>query len=570
MCGGCPILTPNLRAPMPDPSSSPNVHLPMEFLQQLRAMAAEGGGAAVAKALDTLPGMARLAPTIDVGQNVQMLALELGRLIANQESPKGQQVFVRDGAVVTVDKRTGKIEGLSAGRFVGWVEQFCAFRSSGRSNRLRDSLTREDAALILEQDVFKDCLRPLTAVHMLRLPVARVGEEWSVEFLEAGYDVATGIFTCDLLPYPMDWTVERARDWFIDVCGEVPWNGREEQPDLTQNRSLAVHVALTVGSYCHALFPPGTLRPMGAYFGNKPGTGKTRMAEMALAHVHNSVSLTTAPKDEEKMDVKLETIARAMRPFVIFDDIGGALRSNALNKFLTAPRHSGRCYNSNSEFFDVPAVTQVMVTANDLPTSEDLGRRALVAELFLAEEVRGRRFKRVISPAWLAEPSTRANFLAACCAIVKHWMNPTNDDRKMPRHSQPLETYEEWTGIVGAMVLLAGFADPLAQPEMDVGGATSEDEIKTLLIKIAESKTEDCMIARKELVETARAHGLIEKIVGTEGDPEPELDALKRLGRNLQRWRGQILRDGKGRRFQFSKKKLKTGASYPLIFLRSN
>jgi hypothetical protein len=540
-----------------------NVHVPLEFIQHLARLAAESGTeSSIAKALESLPGVARFAPTVDVGQPMQMLALELGRLISSARSPKGQYVFLKDDAIVTLDENTGKLSGLSAGRFMGWAEQFCAFRSSGRQSK-REGLTRDDAAAVLEQDVFRDCLRPLRAVHTMRLPVTRANGD--VEFLEPGYDTASAIFTCDLVKYPMNWTVDASREWLVDVCSEVPWNGKEEG-ELRMNRSLSVHVANLLGNYCHALFPEGTLRPMIAYFANKPGTGKTRMAEMSLAHVHGFVGGTTAPKDEDKMDVKLETIARAMRPFVIFDDIGGALRSNSLNKFLTETRHTGRCYNSNSEFFDVPNVTQLIVTANDLPTSEDLGRRALIAELFLDEEVRGRKFKRTITPAWLAMPETRAQFLAACCAIVKNWVEYKKLAPEGAFHPQPLETFEVWTGAIGAMVGLAGFGDPLRKPEMDVGGASSEDEIKTLLIKVASARTVDCDISRKDLIDTAREFGLIEKIVGAKGDDEPDANANKSLGRKLQRFRGEKLVTEDGRRFQFSHKRNKSGAIYPLVF----
>lgn len=544
-------------------SDEATVHVSLDFIQRLNEIASASGDPSIAKALEGLPGVARFAPTVDVGQPIQMLALELGRLISKARSPKGQFVFLKDDAIVTLDETTGKLSGLSAGRFMGWAEQFCAFKSSGRQSK-REGLTRDDAAAVLEQDVFRDCLRRLRAVHTMRLPVTRANGD--VEFLEPGYDSESGIFTCDLVRYPMDWTVDQAREFLVDVNSEIPWNGKEEG-ELARNRSLSVHVANILGNYCHALFPEGTLRPMIAYFANKPGSGKTRLAEMALTHVHGFVGGTTAPKDEDKMDVKLETIARAMRPFVIFDDIGGALRSNALNKFLTETRHTGRCYNSNSEFFDVPNVTQLIVTANDLPTSEDLGRRALVAELFLDEEVRGRKFKRTITPAWLAMPETRAQFLAACCGIVKTWVEYRKMSPDSAMHPQPLETFEVWTGAIGAMVGIAGFGDPLAKPEMDVGGASAEDEIKTLLIKLASARTVDCDILRKDLIETAREFGLLEKIVGAKGDQEPDSNALKSLGRKLQRFRGEKLKTEDGRRFQFSHKRNKSGALYPLVFL---
>ena len=553
-----------------------NVHVPLEFLQQLARLSREGGDvAAVSKALEAIPGVARFAPEVDLAQSIHMLALELGRLIAKQRSDRGEWVFLHNGAVLTVEEATGEKRVLSAGRFIGFIEQFCAFRCSGRSNRLRDGLSREDAAIILEQDVFRDCLRPLTAVHTVRLPVARANG--APELLPAGYDEASGIFTTDLVPYAEDWELSRARDYLCEVCHEFPWNGLEDKTAeerlgaMVGNRSFAVHVLALLSSYCRGLFAPGTVRPMMAYFANKPGSGKTRLAEMALAHVFGNVGGTTAPKDEGKLDVKLETVARAMRPWVIFDDIGGGLRSHSLNKFLTETMHTGRCYNSNSEFFEVPNVTQVFVTANELPTSEDLSRRALVAEFFLAEDVRGRRFKRTITPQWLTAKSTRADFLSACWAIVRNWIAPVNHPDPMPWHPTPLESFEEMTGPLGAMVILAGLADPLQQPERDVGGAVSEDEVRQLLVTVATTKAEDCTLDRAEMVAAARENGLLHGVLGAsdEGMTAEQLATMyKRFGRQMQKWRGQRLTTADGRRFQFGHKRQKSGATYPLEFMK--
>ena len=551
--------------------ASPEVHLPLDFLQQLQQLAA-GSNPALAKALESIPGIARFAPTVDVGQPIRMLALELGRLISRQRSPEGMYIFQKAGAIVTVEEQTGEEKTMTPGRFVGYVEQFCAFRTSSRSSRMREGLTRDDAGLVLEQDVFHDSLRELTAVHTMRLPVIR--NSGVLEWLEPGYDAETGIFTCDLVPYPMDWTLEQGVDWLVDVWREMPWNGMEDSKgdDRTsaamENRSFAVHMAASLGTYCRAMFPLGTLRPLIAYFANKPGSGKTRLAEGALAPLYGFVGGTAAPKDEEKMDVKLETVARAMRPWVIFDDIGGSLRSNSLNKFLTEAKHTGRCFNSNSEFFDVPAVTQIFATANELSITEDLQRRALIAELFLTEDVRGRQFSRTITSNWLAKDEIRARFLAAFCAILRHWDAPGAHNSPRPRHPRPLETFDEWTAVIGGIVVRAGFADPLAVAEMDVGGASTENETKKLLIKVAGDRGQDCVIRRTELVEAARDYGLLETIVGAKGDPDPDDAANKRFGKQMTKWRGQKLATEGGRRFQFGHKHSKSGATYPLTFLK--
>lgn len=538
-------------------SEAQYAHVPLDVLQKLVPEAEKLGL--------NIPGVARFAPSIDLTEPIRKIALDLGRLVAPRD------IFLDStGAVVTVDPASGEKRVMTARRFPDWCEEWCAFRAPG-ARRARESMSVEDAAQILETDTFRRCLRPLRGVHLMRLPVRRRTGDYV--FLDPGYDVESAIYTVETVSYAEDWTIEQAREWLADVCHEFPWNGLEDvsvterMAAIGQNRSFSVHVAAIVSTFCASMFPEGTLRPMIGYFANKPGSGKTRLAEMALSPVFGFVGGTAAPKDEEKMDLKLETIARSMAPWVIFDDVGGRLHSNALNKFLTEARHTGRAYYSNSEFFNVPHVTQVIVTANELGTSEDLGRRVLVAEFFLADEVRGRKFKRTITSNWLVSQEVRGKFLSAACAIVRHWLADAEANGEPFFHPTPLETFEDWSRVIGGMVVAAGFADPLAKPEMDVGGATVENEIRQLLVLLASGQDADCVLTREDIVFAAREAGLLEDLVGAKGADCMDATATKRFGRRMQRWRGQRLKDDRGRTFVFSHKKRKTGATYPLQFL---
>lgn len=512
----------------------------------------ESMAAAAERAGIQVPEVAKFAPTIDITKPIRELALELGRLLASRN------VFLENEQIVTVDPETGAKREMTARRFPGWCEEFCVFIAPG-ARKMRDTLGVDDAAQILEQDIFQGCLRPLTAVSTMRLPTIRSNGE--VEWLEAGYDVASGIYTVDLLPYDMNQPLGEAQSFLMETFGCFPWNKKEgEAAGLHNNRSFSVHLAGLVGAYCRRMFPPGTLMPILAYFANKPGTGKTRLAESVQCPVFGNAPATGTPKDEEKMEVKLETIAQSKQAFAFFDDIGRGLRSNALNRFTSEAWHTGRKFHSNSAMFSVPNVTQVLITANDLKTSEDLGRRALVAELFLDEEVKGRKFPHVITSKWLQSDSTRKMFLSALCAMVKKWVSVG-----MPMHQNPIPTYEEWTSIVGEIVLQSDFSDPLIEPEGDVGGAVDEDEIKQLLRLAANERITSGEMTRKELIALAQAHGILEDLLGTSGDVDDS--ASKSFGRRMQRWRGQKLTDHQGRNFQFSHKRKKAGAVYPITFL---
>ncbi len=112
---------------------------------------------------------------------IRMLAFEIGRTIARQN------IFLRNGQVGTVCIKTGDWLKMTAKRFSGWLEEFTTFKSSG-GKRTRDSLSADDCGLVLETDIFLECLNPLISIHLMRLPVRRSEKKWDVEFLEPGYD----------------------------------------------------------------------------------------------------------------------------------------------------------------------------------------------------------------------------------------------------------------------------------------------------------------------------------------------------------------------------------------------
>lgn len=536
-------------------SNEPSASVPIHLLRQL-APAAEKLGIVLEEA-------SRFAPTVNVNLDIRALAIELGRLLAPRN------IFLKGQDVVTVDAMTGAIKTMTAKRFPAWAEEYLKFISPASRSK-RESLDPADAAQVLETDVFRTALRELEAVHGMRLPVKRTNGE--VEFLEPGYDEASKIFTVETLTYEMDWPLDKALN-FLNSHGEgYPFNWPDEKNPgkLEQNRSWAVQIASMVGTYCKAMFTPGTPKPMIVSIGNQPGTGKSTLVAMTLIPVFGHCATTKTPKDDDKMDSELETVARCHLPYVFFDDIGKGIFSNPLNRFITSQHHQGRVMGGNSEMFTAPNVTQVFATGNAIKLSKDLMRRCLVVDLWLPGDVRGRKFKQVISPMYLAQTEVRKGFLSSLCALVKNYITLIKDFPAEKRvHPSPLESFEEWTNFVGMVTIMAGYEDPLTAPDLAGGGAEDEDELRELLIKMASEADGDREFTREELATEARKHGLIEYLVGS-ADSKADMDSSssKRLGRQLQAWRGRELVDERGRRFQFGKRRQRRGAAYPLTFLK--
>jgi hypothetical protein len=542
-------------------SSGPNVIVSAEIMQRLAPLAQQMGIAA------DLPGLTRIAPTIDLGMPIRMLALELGQLLSRQ------LIFLHGGSVVTVDGETGEKEPMKVTTFCGDVEEFCAIRVSGKSQRTRESLSREDAAMILDQKIFKASLRELRAVHLMRLPVQR--ENGKIEFLEPGYDEESKIYTVERLSYEMDWDLEKAIDFLKTEWKDFPWGWpteEHEDADLIENRNFAVHLFACLSSYCRGLFEPGVPRPMVTYIGNQVGTGKSLLAVMSQVPVFGQVAASTAPKDDERMEKVLETVARTLQPYLILDDVKYGLNSTPLNKFLTATAHNGRCMGNNNEMFMVPNVTQVLATGNGITITDDLTRRSLICELFAAGELKDRNFSHNLNPRYLARDEVRQQYLAAFCAIVKNyiaWLDIEEGtvlrDALQNVSFRPLPSFEEVSELIGAIVIAAGFANPLQPP--DIAPNEETDELRELLVVIASGQDANRVYDRKEMVTLARENSLLESLVGSKDDAELDAKTAKRWGRQLQRWRGRELIDQRGRRFRFGHRRQKAGATYPLEFL---
>ncbi|MEO0413871.1 MAG: hypothetical protein AAF226_02835 [Verrucomicrobiota bacterium] len=389
----------------------------------------------------------REVPEIDLNWPVgKKLARDLGQYVCNYG------IFTQGRRIVTVDD-SGDVQEMKPDRFGSWCEKWVSTIKWINGGTREVTMAETLAKKVLASDQFRATLKPLNGVNKVRMPVFR--KSGKIELLAEGYDEESGFYTIDGVKYRRDMKRIEAQSIFEKYLKAFPWGDLNEE-GVFHNRSAAVHMAAMIGTFCRTMFPLGTKRPMITYLANQPGTGKSLLGVMALAPVFGNVATATKPRDDEKFSVVLETIAQSFAPYLFIDDIGGGIFSNALNRFLTSSAHTGRLFHSNSEMFHVPATTQVFTTGNGIELTPDLQRRALIVDLFLAGDVRGRNFEVRITEDSLSSDEVRAELLAAMWAFVRDW--------DQVRATNPLESFEAWTEVVGAIVMRAGFADPLALP----------------------------------------------------------------------------------------------------------
>lgn len=493
------------------------------------------------------------APTLELNRGWRPLGLELGAML------RQRNIFLRAGTLGRVHETTGEWQPFDAKNFAGWVEEFVAFRWKGEKAKL----SAENAAMLMAQFTFRDQIRELEGINTVTLPV--LDDKGRVRWLARGYDAATRIFTVPVLEYEREWPLEKAVEFLLKTYALFPWMRKDgESVEMMQtNRSFAVHLAAMVGVFCKSMFEPGTLRPMVLWVANQQGSGKTVLAQSVIAPVYGLFPGNALPKNDDELRKSLNTAAQAFSPFMFFDDIP-FLKSNHLNRFITEPRHGDRKMGGDTEF-NVPAVTQIFATGNDVKGSRDIAMRALVVEMFFAGELTKRDISHEMDAVWLARPETRRNFLAAMAALVNNWDRREGKLKELVDGIKGMPRFGTFTRIVASMVRAAYFGDPLSPPIMPID--EDVDEMRDLLIAVGERSTGNEVWTREQIVNLARELELCEDLVGVAGDKDLDAAASKRFGYKMRAFRGRELVDNKGRQFKFGHGKKRTGATYPITFL---
>lgn len=485
-------------------------------------------------------------PQLDITQPVRVLARELGML------SRTTNLFARAEGFVTVDTTTGETRPMPAERLCSWVERIAwTFKPANHGDtfaRVRVDLAR----LILAADDFRAHVRELRAVQLVRLPVWRgEGEARAMELLPPGYDEATGLFTVETVPFDEDMDAGEAQEWMLkEVFAGYPLSDAEH--GLAKCRSAAAHFVGMLTPFCDLLLPDGAMRPMLVYLANQKGAGKSTLAKMVFAPVHGIPAATNADANDTELEKIIGTAILEQRPYLFLDDMGN-FKSRALNMVLTSPRVAVRVMGKSS-MPELPNKMLVAVTGNMVNIGDELARRALIIDLFSAREATERTFDHPITDTWLALPETRARFLAALWAFVRHWR-----DMGMPRRPEAWRaSYEAHAGLVGSIVLSLGMANPFAKREHGMGGDDEGEGLSELLRHIADALpdggSDEWTVG--QIAEKAERLSLLDVIVPYAKDQK------KALGHRLKHWRGRILTDNQGREFEFGKRKGNKGAIY--------
>ena len=439
-------------------------------------------------------------PVVRIDQDLNVTARRLGEVIQNQD------LFEMNGTLVYFDHR-GERQAMTPTAFRTWINDRVVVAEKFQKDTglaIPGILTKDAASTILESQNFRRGVRVLTGMNSVRLPVLRPGG--ALELLPEGYDAQTGVFTTGSLPYDEEMALEAAKGNLGRLFGSFP---------LTDERSLAVQVAALLSLYVRHL-PGGTsLRPGFLWLANKPESGKSVLAKASQYPVLGRAPAVKMKKGEQ-LDKEMEAFMIAGVPSLFLDNVYGGIESATIDQMLTSEESEGRAMGGHG-LFRAKNSAILYVTGNRLELNTDAERRFLVIDLFEKGDPMERVFpdSAVLNDDSMKDPVWRAQMLAICWAMVKHWHTAG-----MPAASVVRGSFETYSKLLGGIVEAAGYVPPFQRAEIPDAINPDQAEFVELLEEVLcdmglETERDYTL---EDLAKLARRRGIFEKQVGTQAD----------------------------------------------------
>jgi len=327
-----------------------------------------------------------------------------------------------------------------------------------------------------------------------------------------GYHAATRTYTIHGgLQYDEAMDPDAACRYFKDLFQWFPMD----------KRSLSVQLAAMLSVYCRRIYVGRC--PMFIYNSNLGGSGKSKLAEVAIAPVHGRPSSTGYDQYQQK-DLKsdLDSVANTYQAYLFFDDFelppDVQIKSTHLNRWVTGDTWESRTFGKNDERRKIPNEVTTFMTGIKLNLEGQLRRRTLFVDLFARQKVGERKLPKeatLITSSFIRNAENRRKLLSAMWALVKFW-----DDNDRPLSGiPPLESFEDWSDVVPA-ILMPGFGNCLEEFEAPDAGDLVSGEFRKLAefligkycVTPALTRTR---ISMRDIIREARLQGLFTNVLGT-------------------------------------------------------
>ena len=335
-------------------------------------------------------------------------------------------------------------------------------------------------------------------------------------------DTAVEIPSVPLRPTKQD--VGRATSILVDYLSDFPFEGMSD---------MANALGYMLTPFARELITSPI--PMLILDAPTPGTGKGLLAKaLTIPVLGRPLPITPQPENEAEWRKVITSQLTTLPQFVLFDNLTGTLRSNALEAVLTTDPDefwSDRELGSTNMLV-VPVRCVWLATANNLQISGDLSRRLvwvrLDAKCERPEERAAESFKHPELLRWAKE--NRGSLVWALLVLIQNWVN-----EGQPLANVALGSFDSWAKTVGGILQAAGinrFLENAAERR-----ETTDDEVIEwrAVCNAWWLEHEDDEIGVKELYQLVEKDELLPWLLSV----DTEVGRRQRLGHKLRKLRGR-------------------------------
>lgn len=441
---------------------------------------------------------------------------------------RGRNLLFRRGReLVTIDHE-GIPELMTPNRFRSWLEVIGGLlpaAGSTKDGKVRQAQLPSDiAAVVIASDEVRVKMPELKKVNPVRLPIWNGNE---LELAPDGYHSPTKTFTIPgSLPYPEDTDPKAAVKRLRELLEFFPWGAGEP---------VAVQVAAMLTVYCRRLFSGNS--PLFVWNSNVGGAGKSRLSDLVLCPIFGApTSFGYDQWDQKELKSTLDAVAASGADYLRFDDFalppGKQLKSNHLNRWMTADHWETRIFGSNTSTFKAELETTTVITGTKLDLEAQLRRRALFVDLFSTDQLAERKLPEeavILTKKLVESEAFRAEILGILWSLVRSWSEAGRPRTK----EKKLDSFEPWSELIPSIVEFHGFGNALAPFEAPDAGDTESGSFRRLVEALVRAHCirpalKRVAVTGRDVIEAARSMGLFADVVGTVEEITAELESRRK------------------------------------------
>jgi len=313
------------------------------------------------------------------------------------------------------------------------------------------------------------------------------------------YAPTTDLQGLTLADHPTVDQIGAAKTLLLDeLLGDFPFSGDADRAHLVCRILLPFVRSLVDGpTPIHAIDAP------------EAGTGKGLSNDVS-AIVTTGSAASTIPEggSDEEYRKKITSALLRNLPEITIDNVNQKVASGALAAAITSPLWQDR-YLKTNELSELPNLATWVMTGNNIQFSHENARRTVQIRLDAKQANPENRtgFRHPKLGQWAKVH--RRELVAAVLTLVQAWI-----DTGAPEGTETLGSFEDWAGVMGGILDVAGIPGFLANRDAMYAMADGESAQWQEFVSAWAGRYQDHLVTVSDLWDLAEKHALLATVTG--------------------------------------------------------